>query len=103
MKNLAQKTLQIANSNQISARDCCCRTRNGNDIKAGKVLCLVDQIDELHGERWFAPAFLFARFTGEPRFPEPHKHDGLAWFPLDARPDALTRSTIMPLGPVVPR
>jgi len=56
-----------------------------------------DQIDKLQGEHWFAPVFLVSRFAGEPRILEPHKHDGLAWFPLDAMPDPLTRSTIVAL------
>ena len=46
----------------------------------------------------FAPVFLVSRFTGDPKIMEPHKHDGLAWFPLDAIPDALTRSTIVALA-----
>jgi ADP-ribose pyrophosphatase YjhB (NUDIX family) len=69
----------------------------GIEIKAGKLLCLVDQIDKLKGEHWFAPVFLVSTFTGEPKIVEPDKHDGLAWFPLDALPDTLTRSTIVAL------
>ncbi|MGA3003903.1 MAG: NUDIX domain-containing protein [Acetobacteraceae bacterium] len=70
----------------------------GIEIKAGKLLCLVDQIDKLKGEHWFAPVFLVTKFTGDARIVEPDKHGGLAWFPLDAVPDALTRSTIEALG-----
>jgi 8-oxo-dGTP diphosphatase len=73
------------------------REELGIDIKAGKPLCLVDQIDKSKREHWFAPVFLVSRFTGDPQIMEPHKHDGLAWFPLDAMPDALTRSTIVAL------
>jgi 8-oxo-dGTP diphosphatase len=73
------------------------REELGINIKVGKLLCLVDQIDKLQGEHWFAPVFLVSRFTGEPKIVEPHKHDGLAWFPLDAMPDVLTRSTIVAL------
>ena len=70
----------------------------GIEIKAGKLLCLVDQIDKLKGEHWFAPVFLVTKFTGDARIVEPDKHGGLAWFPLDAVPDALTRSTSEALG-----
>jgi ADP-ribose pyrophosphatase YjhB (NUDIX family) len=70
------------------------REEPGIDIKPDRLLCLVDQIDRSKGEHWFAPVFLVTGFTGEPRIVEPDKHDGLAWFPLDAVPDALTRSTI---------
>jgi len=70
------------------------REELGIDIKPDRLLCLVDQIDRSKGEHWFAPVFLVTGFTGEPRIVEPDKHDGLAWFPLDAVPDALTRSTI---------
>jgi 8-oxo-dGTP diphosphatase len=70
------------------------REELGIDIKPDRLLCLVDQIDRSKGEHWFAPVFLVTGFTGEPRIVEPDKHDGLAWFPLDAMPDALTRSTI---------
>ena len=73
------------------------REELGIDIKAGRLLCLVDQIDKLRGEHWFAPVFLVSGFTGEPKIVEPHKHDGLAWFPLDAMPEALTVSTIVAL------
>jgi ADP-ribose pyrophosphatase YjhB (NUDIX family) len=74
------------------------REELGIAITAGKLLCLVDQIDRLQGEHWFAPVFLVSTFTGEPKIVEPHKHDGLAWFPLEALPDALTRSTVVALG-----
>jgi ADP-ribose pyrophosphatase YjhB (NUDIX family) len=74
------------------------REELGIVIKAGKLLCFVDQIDKLQGEHWFAPVFLVSRFTGEPKILEPHKHDGMAWFPLDAMPDPLTRSTIVALN-----
>ena len=70
------------------------REELGIEIAAGKLLCLVDQIDKLKGEHWFAPVFLITKFIGDARILEPDKHDGLAWFPLDAVPDALTRSTI---------
>ena len=70
----------------------------GITIEARKVLCLVDQIDKLRGEHWFAPVFLITKFTGNAKICEPDKHDGLAWFPLDAVPDALTCSTIEALG-----
>jgi 8-oxo-dGTP diphosphatase len=66
----------------------------GISIEASKLLCLVDQIDKLKGEHWFAPVFLVTNFTGDAKIRELDKHDGLAWFSLDAVPDALTRSTI---------
>jgi 8-oxo-dGTP diphosphatase len=74
------------------------REELGIEIEAGQLLCLVDQIDKSKAEHWFAPVFLVSTFTGEPKIVEPHKHDGLAWFPLDAMPDALTRSTVVALG-----
>src|SRR5215469_6965284 len=62
----------------------------GVEIAADELLCLVDQIDREAGEHWLSPVYLAERFTGEPRILEPHKHDALAWFDLDAPPEPLT-------------
>src|SRR5579859_5883704 len=53
----------------------------GISIEAGKLLCLVDQIDKVKGEHWFAPVFLVTKYTGKASICELDKHDGLAWFP----------------------
>ncbi|PTQ12081.1 ADP-ribose pyrophosphatase [Sphingomonas oleivorans] len=62
----------------------------GIEIDAADLLCLVEQIDEERGAHWVAPVYLVTAFMGAPRIVEPEKHGGLAWFPLDALPDALT-------------
>lgn len=56
-------------------------------------LCFVDQIDRAAGTHWVAPIYRVTAFTGEPRNVEPAKHEGPAWFPLDALPDRLTTPT----------
>jgi len=66
----------------------------GIGIRADDLLCIVDQIDEPRGSHWVAAVYLVTRFTGEPTILEPHKHGGMAWFPLDALPSPLTQSTI---------
>ncbi|RLP74492.1 NUDIX domain-containing protein [Mycetocola tolaasinivorans] len=58
------------------------------------LLCVVDQIDAEAGTHWIAPVHLATAFTGTPRLVEPHKHDGLDWFPLDALPTPLTVATV---------
>jgi 8-oxo-dGTP diphosphatase len=73
------------------------REELGIGIAATTLLCLVDQIDQARGEHWFAPVYLVRTFTGEPVIVEPDKHDGLAWFPLDAPPEGLTVPTIAAL------
>ena len=50
-----------------------------------ELLCVVDLIDR-------AAVYLATTFTGEPRIVEPHKHDGLAWFALDALPDPVSEA-----------
>jgi ADP-ribose pyrophosphatase YjhB (NUDIX family) len=66
----------------------------GIGIHADDLLCVVDQIDEPRGSHWVAAVYLVTSFTGEPTILEPHKHGGMAWFPLDALPSPLTQSTI---------
>jgi len=60
---------------------------------AATLLCVVDQIDRAAGTHWFAPIYLVQEFTGTPRNVEPDKHDGPAWFALDALPPRLTTPT----------
>lgn len=69
----------------------------GIGIAADRLLCLVDQIDRAGGQHWVAPVFLVTSFTGVPTNMEPHKHDGVEWFPLDAVPATLTVPTIAAL------
>ncbi|GAA0669698.1 ADP-ribose pyrophosphatase YjhB (NUDIX family) [Sphingomonas insulae] len=57
------------------------------------LLCFVDQIDFVEGTHWVAPVYHVRDVIGTPTNREPHKHDGPAWFPLDALPDALTTPT----------
>lgn len=65
----------------------------GITVGFAELLCVVDQIDRTAGTHWFAPIFRVDAFTGTPRNVEPDKHDGLAWFPLDAMPLGLTTPT----------
>jgi len=58
------------------------------------LLCFVDQIDRDRGTHWVAPVFVVRSFRGEPRNCEPEKHEGPAWFALDALPAPLTTPTI---------
>jgi len=62
----------------------------GVAIAAEPLLCIVDQIDREAGEHWLSAVFLAETFKGEPRLLEPHKHEGLAWFDLNATPAPLT-------------
>ena len=62
----------------------------GVEIATDQLLCLVDQIDRETGEHWLSPVYLAEAFEGEPRVLEPHKHEGLAWFDLNAPPEPLT-------------
>ena len=62
-------------------------------VGAADLLCFVDQIDRAAGTHWVAPVYRVRRFTGTPSNREPAKHDGPAWFALDALPDALTTPT----------
>lgn len=62
-------------------------------VEAAELLCFVDQIDRAAGTHWVAPIYRVLRFTGTPYNVEPTKHDGPAWFPLDALPDRLTTPT----------
>lgn len=57
-----------------------------------ELLCVVDLIDRAAGTHWVSPVYLATTFTGEPRIVEPHKHDGLAWFALDALPDPVSQA-----------
>ena len=44
-------------------------------------------------EEYINVAFRVKTWTGEPRNMEPHKHDDLQWFDLDALPELLTPGT----------
>lgn len=57
------------------------------------LLCFVDQIDRAASTHWVAPVYLVTDFTGTPANLEPAKHDGMAWFALDALPERLTTPT----------
>ncbi|RIY02104.1 NUDIX domain-containing protein [Aureimonas flava] len=65
----------------------------GLRIVARELLCVVDQIDRDAGDHWFAPVYVVEDAAGEPAITEPHKHDGLDWFALDALPEPLTAPT----------
>ncbi len=67
-------------------------------IRPERLLCVVDQIDATAGTHWLAPVYLVARYEGEPRLMEPHKHAAFGWFPLDALPAPLTAATRGALG-----
>lgn len=62
-------------------------------VGAADLLCFVDQIDRDRGTHWVAPVYRVQDFTGTPSNREPAKHDGPAWFALDALPIALTTPT----------
>ena len=63
-------------------------------VDEADLLCFVDQIDRDRGTHWVAPVFVVRSFRGEPRNCEPEKHEGPAWFALDALPAPLTTPTI---------
>ena len=65
----------------------------GITVGTAELLCFVDQIDRAAGTHWVAPVYRIRDFDGVPRNCEPTKHEGPAWFPLDALPDALTTPT----------
>lgn len=69
------------------------REEVGLETVAGPLLCVVDQIDRAAGTHWVAPVYRVASVQGEPHLCEPHKHDGLGWFALDALPQPLTIAT----------
>lgn len=69
------------------------REEVGLETVAGPLLCVVDQIDRVAGTHWVAPVYRVASVQGEPHLCEPHKHDGLGWFALDALPQPLTIAT----------
>jgi ADP-ribose pyrophosphatase YjhB (NUDIX family) len=66
-------------------------------VATDRLLCVVDHIDRASGQHWVAPVYLATSFIGEPTLIEPAKHGGLAWFPLDAVPAALTTPTVVAL------
>lgn len=70
----------------------------GITVGAAELLCFVDQIDRAGGTHWVAPVYRVHDFTGTPHNREPAKHDGPAWFALDALPDALTTPTRIALA-----
>ncbi len=55
-----------------------------------RLLCVTDQIQSETPEHWVAPTYLAESFTGEPVNLEPHKHEGMDWFALDALPTPLS-------------
>ncbi|WP_427025104.1 NUDIX domain-containing protein [Aureimonas ureilytica] len=57
-----------------------------------KLLCVVDLIDPEADTHWVSPVYRADRFTGEPRIVEPHKHEALGWFALDALPTPLSKA-----------
>lgn len=57
-----------------------------------KLLCVVDLIDREADAHWVSPVYRADRFTGEPRIVEPHKHEALGWFALDALPVPLSKA-----------
>lgn len=65
----------------------------GLNVQLGALLCVVDQIDPVAGTHWVAPVYRVQQYTGQPHICEPHKHDGLEWFALDALPPPLTIAT----------
>ena len=69
------------------------REEVGLELEAGPLLCVVDQIDRAAGTHWVAPVYRVAAVRGEPRLCEPHKHNGLGWFALNALPHSLTEAT----------
>jgi 8-oxo-dGTP diphosphatase len=67
----------------------------GIELVGERLLCVVDMIDQEHGEHWVAPVYVADRFVGEPRIMEPLKHTGLDWFALNALPHPLATSAEM--------
>jgi ADP-ribose pyrophosphatase YjhB (NUDIX family) len=61
----------------------------GIRIELGSLLGVLDMIDPDERFHWVSPIYRVERFTGEPRILEPHKHEALGWFPLDALPTPL--------------
>ena len=57
-----------------------------------RLLCVTDQIYPETPEHWVAPTYLADSFTGEAVNLEPHKHEGMDWFALDALPAPLSRA-----------
>ncbi len=57
-----------------------------------RLLCVTDQIYPETPEHWVAPTYLAETFTGEAVNLEPHKHEGMDWFALDALPAPLSRA-----------
>lgn len=57
-----------------------------------RLLCVTDQIYPETPEHWVAPTYLAESFTGEAVNLEPHKHEGMDWFALDALPAPLSRA-----------
>ncbi|MFT8541825.1 MAG: NUDIX domain-containing protein [Acetobacter sp.] len=69
------------------------REEVGLELQPGPLLCVVDQIDRAAGTHWVAPVYRTGPVRGEPQLCEPHKHDGLGWFALNALPHPLTTAT----------
>lgn len=65
----------------------------GITLGPAELLCFVDQIDRVEGTHWVAPVYHVRDVIGTPTNREPTKHEGPAWFPLDALPEALTTPT----------
>lgn len=57
------------------------------------LLCMAELVEPQTGEHWVAPVYLVGRWDGEPRNVEPDTHGAVAWYPLDALPERVTRAT----------
>ncbi|MCP4219092.1 MAG: NUDIX domain-containing protein, partial [bacterium] len=63
----------------------------GVDVKIIKLLRVTNHILEEENTHWVAPAFLSRIVSqGEPENLEPHSHEAVQWFPLDALPENIT-------------
>jgi ADP-ribose pyrophosphatase YjhB (NUDIX family) len=75
----------------------------GLTIHAAALLCVADQIDRARETHWFSAIYRVDTFAGEPVNLEPHKHAAMAWFPLAAPPEPLTRATVVMLAALAGR
>ncbi|WP_456237106.1 NUDIX domain-containing protein [Arenibaculum pallidiluteum] len=69
----------------------------GIEIRAERLLCVVDQIDAAAQEHWVAPVYLVEDARGEPRILEPAALAECGWFALEGLPSPLTRATLVAL------
>ena len=75
----------------------------GIAIRAGDLLCFVDQIDLDAGTHWVSPVYLATAYCGEPRIMEPAKCGGLDWFDLARPPSPLTAAAATALRALAAR